>query len=518
MKTTQTQNIKDYKNIFSLMHGALACLLCIMVAVSSCDLASGGSGGIDDEQFQVLFYNNGVPGEEIAQDSTVRSNKVIGESAPIIFRFSILNTGGTTLHLNENQPLSIGGRDPEHYRILSHDPGFQVAPETHWYFLLEFDPQNFGNHLVRVEIATETVQHAFSFYFTTDVLKIPEAIEERFPLPLGDWNSIATDDQNNAHVVYHSDEFQKHLKYATNKSGQWEIEIIDTTAVIGEFNDIAVDHDGYVHIVYYNYNYREVVDHFIKFGGLRYATNKNGLWTITDVHLMGDCTTFGADIHIEIGADNAVYVAFWNQVIGRIQMGTNASGSWQFRTFDDPGASVLRQFGYALDAHNKSHLFYMDGNTYDVKYATDKNGAWQYSLIDNVGSDGLSWGFFPVVDTDASCHAHLAYRNWLKLKYASDASGVWEINSITTISERAPFYISLAIDSLGCVHISHVEFLGDLLYSTNTNGQWATHLVAENVNDEGSGDKQFASITVDSLNDIHIAYNNSDEGIYYFSD
>jgi hypothetical protein len=524
MKKIQNQSMNDYKNTLSIIHSAFVCVLCIITIVFfSCDLASGGSGGgggVDDPQFQVFFYNNGVPGgEEAAQDATIQlNNKIIVESAPIILQFSILNAGDTVLHLNENQPLTLSGRDPEHYRVLSHDPGFSVDPGVHWFFLLEFDPQDFGNHLVKVQISTENVQNAFSCSLAVNVLKIREAIEERFPLPLGDWNSIATDAQRNAHVVYHSDEYQKHLKYATNKSGQWEITLIDTTAVIGEFNDIAVDDDGYVHIVYYDYNYQEVVGGFIKFGGLKYATNKSGSWSITVIHLMGDCTTFGADIHIEIGSDNAVYVAFWNNVDFRIQIGTNASGSWTFSTFTDPDANVLRQFGYALDANNTSHLFYMDGQTYDVKYATNKSGTWQYTVIDNVGSDGLSWGFFPVVDTDASCCAHLAYRNEHDLKYATDTSGAWEISAIPTISVFAPFYVSIAVDSLGYAHISHIEFVGDLLYSTNKKGQWATHLVAEDISNTAEGHKQFASITVDSLNNIHIVYNNSDEGIYYFTD
>jgi hypothetical protein len=496
----------------------LAVLAVILVAVAtilSCDPPGKTPPKPTPKNTAVrLYYQSSADiKDEIAPNGIAHYSDAfnVGDPAKTL-QFNLLNSGNVPVQLNGNGGLAvtISGRNAADFRITQAPMSLTLRPGDMCSILITFSPTAFGNHLAQFDINTDLAAGPFTFFISTDVV-VPTTRITNNGLD-GQWNAIAVDNQNKVHIVYYNGV----MNYTTNKSGSWVFQQIDSGSIVGQYCDIALDSNGFAHVVYYDMSYKETIGGVIKFGGLKYATNKSGAWVKTIIHLTGDAMVFGADFHIAIGSNNAVYVAFWNQDAFAIQTGTNAGGSWQFTTFSDPAATPQRFFGFTLDANDKTHLFYLC-DTYDVKYATNKTGTFQYATIDNVGKNGYDWGWFPAVATDSAGNVHLAYRNLGDLMYATNKTGVWQMIKTGGLS---PFYISLALDSSGFAYISYNQVGDDLYCTTNRSGEWISNLIEKGVCNEMKGDLQCSSIAVDSLNKAHIAYYDTASlnlGLHYFS-
>ncbi|MCP4228689.1 MAG: hypothetical protein GY771_00890, partial [bacterium] len=66
---------------------------------------------------------------------------------------------------------------------------------------------------------------------------------------VGQYNSIAIDDNNSPHISYH-DQSENVLKYASRDEGNWEIEVVDDDGVPGMWSSIALDSNNHPHISY----------------------------------------------------------------------------------------------------------------------------------------------------------------------------------------------------------------------------------------------------------------------------
>lgn len=102
----------------------------------------------------------------------------------------------------------------------------------------------------------------------------------------GEWRSVTIDDggvwevsalaidaADHLHITYtYSDGTHCVLKHASNASGSWVTEVVDSAACFGEWASMAVDSSGHLHIAY-NKRDRPGV------GTLNYATDRSGHWT-----------------------------------------------------------------------------------------------------------------------------------------------------------------------------------------------------------------------------------------------
>jgi hypothetical protein len=108
----------------------------------------------------------------------------------------------------------------------------------------------------------------------------------------GRYLSIAIDSTDNIHISY-QDYDNRDLKYATNSSGLWFINTLDSQGDVGRNNSIAIDSTDSVHISYYDYDNQN----------LKYATFTSGTWVIETINSNGgDITSIAIDsadkIHI----------------------------------------------------------------------------------------------------------------------------------------------------------------------------------------------------------------------------
>lgn len=301
-------------------------------------------------------------------------------------------------------------------------------------------------------------------------------------------SSIALDTDNNVHIGYiggYGD-----LKYATNKTGPWQIFTLDNPpGWVGDRTSISLDLNGKVHIAY--------IDKISSL--LKYATNKSGSWQIFTITNVGDVPPLQGNCSIDLDSNNKVYIAFQYcpppSSFCEARYATNKSGSWQIYTIEDK--SIFPSL--ALDSNDKIHVLYLKPS-YELKYATNATGSWKKYLLDNSVDD---LDFYSDIAVDSNNKPHISYYKFgCCLNYATNISGYWQIFAIDPEGYGTGIHNSIALDSNNSVHISYMDATDDdLKYATNKSGTW--EIIG--IDSEGSVGS-FTSIAIDSDDYVHISY------------
>jgi hypothetical protein len=260
---------------------------------------------------------------------------------------------------------------------------------------------------------------------------------------VGWYTSLVIDSTDKVHISYGG----SYLKYATNKSGSWVTETVDSDVSYG--TSLAIDSSDKVHISYRDWN-----NHCLK-----YATNKSGSWVTekVDSEEVGDGTT-----SLAIDSSNKVHISYHTWWNGDLKYATNKSGLWVTETVDSEG-DVGHYTSLAIDLMDKAHIGYDDWSNDDLKYATNKSGSW---VTETVDSEGFV-GWYTSLAIDSSDKVHISYYDWSNddLKYATNKSGSWVAGTVDSKGDVGMF-TSLAIDSTDKVHISYYDVSnGDLKYA-----------------------------------------------------
>ncbi|MDG1551256.1 MAG: putative Ig domain-containing protein, partial [Candidatus Poseidoniaceae archaeon] len=314
---------------------------------------------------------------------------------------------------------------------------------------------------------------------------------------VGNSSSMVMDSNGKIHIAY-SDITNTKVKYATDKSGAW----VDT--IIGTFQgsiSIAVDSNNNVHIAYTSSL------------NLYYATDKSGSW----VSSVAD-STFGTGFYpsIAIDSNDKVHIAHHNLMSsGRLRHTTDASGSWVTSVLTLSGQDNGQWPSIAIDSNDKIHISYYQAahtstpSLLGINYITDKSGAWVSICIDNFNAAADANGPPTSLSIDSNDNIHISYFDDINedLKYATDKSGSWQTSIIDSTGESG-HYSSLAVDSSDNVHISYFQNPnGDLKYATDKSGSWATSTL-----DSEGHIGPHNSLLVDSSGNIHVSYYDETNG------
>jgi len=295
--------------------------------------------------------------------------------------------------------------------------------------------------------------------------------------------SIAIDSADNIHISY-QDYDNRDLKYATNASGVWLIDTLDSLGDVGRNNSIAIDSTDSIHISYGDYDNED----------LKYATDVSGTWVVEIIDGNGGRIS---SIAID-SADKIHIITMINFLLSHV---TNISGVWEVDPID---STIVYTMSAAIDSADNIHISYQDHNAFSLKYATNSSGVW---LIDTL--DGL-WdvGRHNSIATDSTDSAHIIhYKRSFPyfLEYTTNLSGSWDREDLDVcgfdpLGVRSPF--SIAIDSVDNIYISYRDFSRlELKYIAGKLGAWNKHII---YNEEGvlGG----SAIAVDSLGNVHIIY------------
>ena len=307
---------------------------------------------------------------------------------------------------------------------------------------------------------------------------------------VGQYSSIALDSNGKVHISYY-DATNQTLNYATNASGLWVSETVDTGNV-GQYSSIAVDSGGNVHISYYDATNTN----------LKYATGTFGSWSIETVDDTVGTDDVGQYSSIAVDSGGNVHISYYDATNTNLKYATGTFGSWSIETVDDTvGTDDVGQYSsIAVDSGGNVHISYYDATNTNLKYATGTFGSWSIETVDDtVGTDDV--GQYSSIAVDSGGNVHISYYDATNtnLKYATGTFGSWSIETVddTVGTDDVGQYSSIAVDSGGNVHISYYDATNtNLKYATGTFGSWSIETVDDTVGTDDVG--QYSSIALNS--------------------
>ena len=186
---------------------------------------------------------------------------------------------------------------------------------------------------------------------------------------------LAIDSNGALHVAY-TDLWYETVNYATNASGEWEIDVVDDVGFLNEYGSldpgafaaIALDADENPHLSYRNFDNNS----------LRYARRTQDGWSIEEF-TTDNYYGYGYATDIEIdqgGFAHIVHTSLMGELSTTVYFTSNKSGVWRTETIRVGGSSPY----LALDREGLDHLTYVytvAGGVLYLRYATNKSGAWR---------------------------------------------------------------------------------------------------------------------------------------------
>jgi len=268
---------------------------------------------------------------------------------------------------------------------------------------------------------------------------------------------------------------------------EWSIQTIDSIGDVGRNCSIAVDELGNIHICY-----RDNTSN-----NLKYAKYTETGWDIQIIDSVGGGATAPPNTSIVLDSSGNPHISYYDASYHNLKYAKSTGTKWSIETVD-PAYLVGKCNSIVLDNSNKPHISYWDNVNADLKYAQWTGTYWSTETID---SDG--WvGSYSSLAISTSGNLHISYFDAtnIDLKYAKWTGTKW--NTETADSGDVGPHTSIALDISGNPHISYrSQDFYVLKYAKWTGTKWITETV-----DSSYGGCGATSITIDNLNNPHIAY------------
>jgi len=213
-----------------------------------------------------------------------------------------------------------------------------------------------------------------------------------------------------------------------------------------------------------------------------------------------------SDVHnlsLALDSANHVHITYYDITYGELIYLTNASGSWVSTTLDYMGTGEYPASSIAIDANDKVHISYKDTINGYLKYANNTSGTWTSEVLDASGNTGS----YNSIAIDSLGHVHISYYRYGLLSYITNKTGSWV--SETVDAGIANLLSSIAVDSSNNVSISYQHNYypeKEVKFATNKTGAWVNEIIDATVASD-------SSLTIDTADNSHICYTNG--GIEY---
>lgn len=322
-----------------------------------------------------------------------------------------------------------------------------------------------------------------------------------------DQRSMVIDSAGNPHLFYGGN----HLYHSYYNGSQWLRETIDPAPRSGRAASVAKDSSGKFHVLYMD-AYLPIKNLIPGAGVVKYATNASGQWVIDVLPWVTYCGELSSVEHkgcsIAVDSNGRPHISYSDN--GKVMHATKLAAGWQSELVEQD-LNFSYQQGYlslAIDSSNRVHMIYLvykAGLSY-LRYASNVSGVWTSESIDNPVAPGIYYANNSLA-LDGNGRAHVAYRAAGGfLSYASNTSGAWLTQSLGISGD----YPSIALDTSGKAHISYLAYGSNssvtFSYATNRSGAWLIQPL-EAVN-TSSG--IYSSVAVAASNVVHVAYVNID--------
>jgi hypothetical protein len=297
-------------------------------------------------------------------------------------------------------------------------------------------------HLVYANRADNTVRYANNATGSW-VVEIIDTGGIDFPYPDA---QLAVDSAGHAHLALVR-QLEGDLIYATNATGGWEFETV--AAGVADAEGIALDGNGSVHI-----SYLAAIDNYPQPPTIimNYATNSSGSWVSETVDTWSpstaDETGFALDqdeqprlaylrsdvliyasrdaaqwsfetvddigyngVSLALDADGHAHIAYAEYLA--LRYATNQSGDWVIEELSPPYST--EEPIIALGDDGRISLVYYDLSNGDLRYATKFSGVWSDVIVDSPGEVGR----YPSLALGHDGTARAAYTGEYALWYAT---------------------------------------------------------------------------------------------------
>jgi len=275
----------------------------------------------------------------------------------------------------------------------------------------------------------------------------------------------------------------------------WKIMTIENTG--GEpYPSLVIDHTGTVRLSYYNQ----------RLGQVMYGQKFGSLWTVAPV----TSTDGTASLSLAVDRSGHPAISFGDGfTFGNLMYATNTGNGWNVsKVYGGTAGNAGQYSSLAFDPAGNPRISYNDGLHFATLVEARYNGSeWQTAKVDTGGLTGDT-GYGSSLAIDTFGHSHIAYTNGKyvpSLMYATDADGSW---AATTVDNgggaiRATGYDpSLALDSHGAPHIAYYSESGqNLRYASLTGTGWTLSTI-EHLNNIGMQ----PSLVIDAQDRPHISY------------
>lgn len=304
---------------------------------------------------------------------------------------------------------------------------------------------------------------------------------------IGQENSFAIDSSGYAHTVYTT---STALRYATNKTGSWEIETLATGYIYSPA--LAIDSAGHCHTVYYDREKKACI----------YAANSSGAWVKQDVRLD---LHYSCSLALALDSSAAPHLLLNSS---SLSYATLSGGSWNF---SNPFGNtfVIKKAALALDANDNPCILYLNDYSNDIILARRISGSWTTEEVVNIGDNTGHTDLLALTVTSTDCfsilyndHTYESIGN-STLNFASrEASSAWKDVSIDLYADFA----CLATDSNNKFHLFYRRS-NNLKYATNLSGSWSEESLFVDPGQVG----------VSSYGDVSVCLDNSGnlQGVYF---
>lgn len=255
---------------------------------------------------------------------------------------------------------------------------------------------------------------------------------------VGSNSSIVCDSLDRVHIGYH-DTTNKSLKYAVKENGRWASVTLDDNGHTGLGISIASDFTNAIHISYIED--RSVYKNFqLQYNyHLKYITNISGEWVAKTVYSPtqdGEFTFAIPSLASSIAVDrgNFAHISYHQPRLKDLIYVSNSSGSWSVDTLADDGDTGFYP-SICIDSGNKVHLSYHDKTNGILKYISNSNGPWVSDTVDDARTSGVfSSMALDSADAVHISHAHSNNKSCFNcggshfLKYASNAVPAYQVD------------------------------------------------------------------------------------------
>ena len=244
---------------------------------------------------------------------------------------------------------------------------------------LSFDPDGYA-HIAYKDDATGELIHATDMQGSWIVTYADTTSD------VGDMTSIRAGIPDVLKIVYF-DVLTGELKVAGSAAKSWTTEAVENPGA-GHCVALAIDALGKSHISYEGA------------GRIRYATDESGTWVIEEI----DSTPYtGEYCSIALSSDGEVSISYSDRSNDDLKYAMKENGTWELATVDTAGV-VGKYNSLALDSAQAGHIVYRSDSDSALKYAANPDGDFETIIVDGIGDVGLSTSMV-LGDTDDSVHA-----------------------------------------------------------------------------------------------------------------